>query len=325
MRRREFITLIGGAAAWPLAARAQQPAMPVIGFLNSWAADQFMEFAQAMRRGLGETGYVEGRNVVIEYRWAEGQLDRFPELAADLVRRRVDVIFASGGPPGALAAEAATKTIPIVFVASDPIKFGIVASLRRPEGNLTGVGLLAAVMGTKRVGLLRKLMPGVTTIGFLMNPVYPTVESELQDMREAVRATGLRLNVAKVGSERDFEAAFASLVQQNSQAIVLASDPIFMAWRDQVVALAARHRIPVVYSRHEQAAAGGLASYGDNLADGYRLAGVYTGRILKGEMPGDLPVVQPTKFELVINLKTATALGLTVPDKLLALADEVIE
>jgi putative tryptophan/tyrosine transport system substrate-binding protein len=235
------------------------------------------------------------------------------------------VLFAAGGLTVVLAAKAATRTIPIVFVASDPIRFGIVSSLSRPGGNLTGVGLFTASMGAKRVGLLRELVPSATTIGFLVNPAYPTADLELQDMQEAARASGLQLSVFKMSSERDFDFAFSTLIQQKAGALVVAADPFFTNWRDQLVALAARHGIPAVYFQREHAAAGGLMSYGNSLTDGYRQAGVYTGRILKGEKPAALPVIQPTKFELVINLKTAKALGLQIPDKLLALADEVIE
>jgi putative tryptophan/tyrosine transport system substrate-binding protein len=324
MRRREFITLLGGAAAWPLAARAQQPPMPVVGFLNSQSRDRMGFLAQAMLGGLSETGYVESRNVVIEYRWAEGQLDRVPALAADLVRRQVAVIFAAS-PPVVLAAKAATTTIPIVFASSDPIRFGIVTSLSRPGGNLTGVGLFTAVTGAKRIGLVRELLPSATMIAFIMNPAYPTTESEVQDMQGAARASGLQLNVLRVNSERDFDAAFATLAQQKVGALVLAADPLFTNWRDRLVALAARHAIPTIYHQREFVVAGGLMSYGNSLVDALRQAGIYTGRVLKGEKPADLPVVQSTKFEFVINPKTAKSLGLTIPSGLLAIADEVIE
>src|SRR6266545_566822 len=310
MRRREFITLIGGAAALPLAARAQQPTMPVIGFLHMGAPDRFAHLVQAWRRGLSDLGYVEDQNVAIEFRWAEGHYDRLPALASDLVRRQVAVIFASGGPPGVLAAKAATKTIPIAFIASDPLKFGIVTSFNRPDGNLTGVGLFTATMGTKRLELLRDVAPSAGLIAFLVNPAYPTAEAELKDVQEAASASGKQLSVLRVSGESEFDAAFATLVQQRAGALVVAADTLFTHWRDRLVALSARHAIPAIYFQREFTAAGGLMSYGNSLTDAYRLAGVYTARLLKGAKPADLPVQQPTKFELVINLKTAKALGL---------------
>jgi putative ABC transport system substrate-binding protein len=325
MRRRDFITLLGAAATWPLTARAQQPVMPVIGFLHLGSPDPFAHLVQAMRRGLNETGYVEGQNVAIEFRWAEGHSDRLPALAADLVRRQVAVIFATGGPPGVLAAKAATTTIPIVFISSDPLRFGIVTSLSRPDANLTGVGVFTASMGAKRLELLRELVPAAAVIAFLVNPAYPTAEAELEDMQEAARASGKQLSVLRVHSEKDFDAAFATLLQQRAGALVVAADTLFNNWRDRLVALAARHAVPAIYFQREFVAAGGLMSYGNSLTDAYRQAGVYTARILKGGKPADLPVVQPTKFELVINLKTAKTLGLTVPLTLQVAADEVIE
>jgi putative tryptophan/tyrosine transport system substrate-binding protein len=325
MRRRNFITLLGSAAAWPLAARAQQPVLPVVGFLHSGSAGQFSYLLKGLHRGLTDTGYIEDQNLAIEYRWAENELDRLPALAASLVRRHVAVIFVAGSLVSVLAAKVATTTIPLVIVASDPIRFGIVSSLSRPEGNLTGVAPFTASLGGKRVSLVRELLPAATTVGFLVEPSYPAAEAQLEDMEEAAQVGGLQLVVVNVSGERDFDAAFETLVQRKADALVLASDPFFTGLRDRLVALAARYEIPTMYFQREYVAAGGLMSYGNSLTDAYRQAGVYVGRILKGEKPGDLPVVQPTKFEFVINLKTAKALGLTLPPPLLALADEVIE
>ena len=326
MKRREFITLLGSTAAgWPLLARAQQRAMPVIGFLNSTSADGYASYLAAFRQGLKEAGYIEGQNVAIEYRWAEGQYDRLPAMAGDLVRRQVTVIAATS-TPAAVAAKAATTTVPIVFTTGgDPINLGLVASLNRPGGNVTGVSNLISGLASKRLGLLRELLPATTVIASLVNPSFQDAESQLRDVEEAARALDLQPVVVRASSEREIETAFATMGQQGAGALLVTADPFFLAHCDQIVALAARGALPALYPVHDWAVAGGLMSYGTDFADSYRQAGIYVGRIVNGEKPGDLPVQRSTKFELVINLKTAKALGLMLPDKLLALADKVIE
>jgi putative tryptophan/tyrosine transport system substrate-binding protein len=326
VKRRAFISLLGGAAAWPLAARAQQQAMPVIGFLDSRSPDGMTERVRVFRQGLKATDIVEGENVVIEYRWAENQIDRLPALAADLARRRVAVIAVPGGPASALAAKATTSTIPIVFVVNeDPVRLGLVASLARPGGNATGINIVTGELVAKQLELLHELVSGAARVAVLINPTAPNAERMLRDVEPAARAIGLQIQVLNASTSHEIDAAFATFVRERPDALLVGTDALFSFRRVQLANLASRHAIPAAYSTREITEVGGLMSYGSNIQDAWRQAGIYTGRILKGAKPTDLPVVQASKFELVINHQTARMLGLTVPDKLLVAADEVIE
>jgi putative ABC transport system substrate-binding protein len=327
MRRRRFITLLGGAAAaWPLAARAQRAGMPVVGFLSGLSPTDSLDTVAAFHRGLKDEGFIEGQNVAFEYRWAETQYDRLPALAAELVGRRVAVIATHGNTPPALAAKAATSTIPIVFtIGTDPVTDRLVATFNRPGGNATGVTQLSNVLVPKLLELLHELVPTARSIAFLVNPTMPSTEPEIRAMQAAGRILGLDVPVLNASSERDFDPAFTTLVHQQARALVVGTDPFFRSRRDQIVALAERHAVPAIYPRREYITAGGLIGYDASITDAYSLAGVYTGRILKGKKPADLPVQQSTKVELIINLKTAKTLGLNVPLTLLGRADEVIE
>jgi putative ABC transport system substrate-binding protein len=324
--RREFITLLGGAAAWPIAARGQQSAMPVIGLLSVVSPDPYAREMAAFRGGLQEAGYIDGQNVTIEYRWADGRYGLLPSLAAELVDRRVTVLAAIGGTRVARAAMAATATIPIVFVSgADPVKVGLLPSLSRPAGNATGVHLLTGALDPKKLGLLRELGPHATLVGVLLNPNVEDFQFRVADVQEAARTVGLQVHLLNATTDPEIDAAFAALSGIRAEALVVSSNAFFNTRREQIVALAARHAIPAIYDDREYAAAGGLASYGTNRAQGYRQAGVYTARVLKGAKPADLPVFQVTKFEFVINMKTAKAQGVKISDNLLSLADEVIE
>ena len=325
MSRRAFITLLGGAAAWPLTARAQQPAMPVIGYLNPTPPDMSGERLAAFRQGLKDKGYIEGENVSIIYRWADNQSDRMPELASELMRRQVSVIVAST-PPAALAAKGASTTIPIVFlVPQDPVTFGLVASLARPGGNLTGINFFVAELAAKRLGILHELIPAARRVGVLIDPTYPSAESEQYDVETAARSIGLEINVLNATNNRAIDAASAAFVRERLDALYIGSGPLFQSRRVHVVSLAMRHAIPAIYNVRQYPEVGGLISYGASITDAYRQMGAYTGRILMGAKPADLPVVQSSKLELVINAQTARILGLTIPPSLLSTADEVIE
>ena len=326
MKRREVITLLGGAGAWPLVARAQQTAMPVIGFLSSRSPEDSAHLIPAFAAGLAEGEYVEGQNLAIEFRWARGRYDLLPAMAAELVTRGVAVLTTAGGEPSALAAKRATSTIPIVFgIGGDPVALGLVASFNRPGGNATGVTLLTNLMEPKRLGLLRELAPGVPLIGVLLNPKFAPASRQLQQVEETARSIDQRILVAKASTDEELETAFAAFTSERAGALLITADPYFDTRRDQIVGFAARQRMPAIYQFREYAVAGGLLSYGVSITDAYRNYGVYTAKILKGAKPADLPVLQPTKFETVINLKTAKALSVKISDNLLSLADEVIE
>ena len=322
MRRRRFITLLGGAAvAWPLAARAQQPAMPVIGYLHVASPEPYAPMIAAFLQGLSEVGYVEGKNVKIEFRWAEGRLDRLAPMATELVGQQVAVLVAAGGDDPAVAAKAATRDTPTLFtIGGDPVRYGLVSNLSRPDGNITGVTFFTVTLGPKRLEILRELVPSAATIALLSNS-----DRDAKEIEDAARPLGQKIRVLRVGSEQEIEPAFRSLAQAPADSLLIVSNPLFTNRREQIVALANFLRIPAAYSLREYVISGGLISYGASIKDAYRQTGIYAGRLLKGAKPSDLPVMQPTKFEMVVNLKTAKALGLTVPDKLIALADEVIE
>jgi putative ABC transport system substrate-binding protein len=326
MKRREFLSFLGSVAAvWPFAARAQQPSIPVVGFVNSSTAQAQVLIAAAYRRGLEESGFVEGKNVLIESRWADGQYNRLPELIGDLIKRNVAVLMA-GGPPAAIAAMKATSTIPVVFTSGDdPVQIGLVSSINRPDGNVTGIYNFFSDVETKKLGLLRELVPNAALIATLMNPTFPTAINQTRELHKAADKLGQRIQIINASSEPEIDAAFASMKRLQASAVLVAADPFFASHRDQIVSLAARYAVPAIYEQRAIAAAGGLMSYGTNLAEAYRQAGVYTGRILRGEKPADMPVVLSNKFEFVINLKVAKTLGLNVSANLLSTADEVIE
>jgi putative tryptophan/tyrosine transport system substrate-binding protein len=326
VRRRDFIKGIAGLIVWPFAARAQQGTLPVIGWLSARSPAEAASALQAFRQGLGQVGYFEGKNVTIEYRWAEGRYDRLPALAAELVSRQVTVIAATGGEVSPLAAKAATTTIPIVCtLAGDPVETGLVASLNRPGGNLTGTTIMALEMASKRLDLAHQLVPNATVIAMLINPTFPTASAEARDVQNAAHSLGIDINLLNASTESEIDVAFTNIVEQKNGALLIGTDPFLVGQRDQLVRLAARHMIPTIYFLREFVEAGGLMSYGPNIANGYRQAGVYTGLILNGANPAVLPIVRPTQFQIYLNLKTAKALGLQIPPLLLALADEVIE
>jgi putative ABC transport system substrate-binding protein len=326
LTRREFISLFAGTAAWPLAAQAQQAAMPVIGFMSGRSLADSGYLAEAVRQGLRDTGYSEGESIVIEYRWANGDYARLPGFASDLLQRKVLVLVAVGGDPSPIAAKQVTSTVPIVFgMGGDPVKAGLVASFNRPGGNATGFTLLTNQMEAKRIGLLHELVPGVSLLGAMVNPSFPPAARQLEDIENAIRSIKQNLFVAKAETDHDLETAFTSFVEQKVGAVLVAAAPFFDTRKDRIIALAAEHRLPTMYHFREYAAAGGLISYGPSITESYKQAGVYAGRILRGTKPGDLPVLQPTKFEMVINQKTANALGFAIPNTIQLLADEVIE
>jgi ABC-type uncharacterized transport system substrate-binding protein len=326
IRRRDFITLLGGVAAWPMVAKAQQAAMPVVGFLSSLSPESALHLTEAFRRGLSEVGYAEGQNVTIEYKWALGRYDRLPELADALAGRPVDILITVGGEPAALAAKSATSTIPIVFmVGRDPVELGLVASYNRPGGNATGINLLNETIEPKRVGILRELLPQAQAVAVLINPMFPPAEMQGRDIEAAARTFGMQTHIFRARTDGEIESAFQSITRQQIPALIVATDPLFVSRRDNLIALSESHKVPTMYGFRDIALAGGLISYGVSLPEAYRQVGYYAGRILKGAKATDLPVVQPTKLELVINLKTAKALSLNIPDRLLAIADEVIE